>query len=384
LTFCARFAKRTGKGFVWSCFLISGIEWSFGSDLKKWPLSMDIDSGRGSERQTLAAEGRDHFSETVPEPTAARSYRRFLIMLVTVSLIAHGCFVLAILLLDQSRDDPSKRAQEITVELVPAPPPLEPKPATPEAGKKSAPPPESAQAPAGDPQQKPESAANSKPANEAKSDSNPDPHPEAKPAAPQKPEMQAKAAVPQDSKKGGKRDKARQGTKTGPGEPAPPTHKDMPKDLAKDETAREQSPAAKPEGGPAGQDGGSKNQWGAPTGLTLPFDTGPDRFRAVAVPLPDEGGDESMSYKVIVFGLLARFKHFPESAIQRGAKGIAVIGFVLDDSGGVVSVSLLRSSGDADLDAESVALVNRAAPFPVPPPGAERSFAAEIAFGMGH
>jgi protein TonB len=36
-----------------------------------------------------------------------------------------------------------------------------------------------------------------------------------------------------------------------------------------------------------------------------------------------------------------------------------------------------------DLDAESLALVNRAAPFP-PPPGAQRSFAIEVAFGMGH
>jgi len=119
----------------------------------------------------------------------------------------------------------------------------------------------------------------------------------------------------------------------------------------------------------------------AQPGLTLPFDTGPDRFRAVAVPLPSESDGESMSYKVIVFSNMARVKHYPESAIQRGVKGIAVIGFVLDENGGRVGC-LLRSSGDADLDAESVALVNRAAPFPPPPPGAERSFAAEVAFGM--
>ena len=48
----------------------------------------------------------------------------------------------------------------------------------------------------------------------------------------------------------------------------------------------------------------------------------------------------------------------------------------------ITSVSLLRSSGEADLDAESVALVNRAAPFPPPPRGAQDSFAIEVSFGM--
>ena len=312
---------------------------------------MDFDSEPGSERQNLAAERRDQFSETEPEPAAAaRSNSRFLAKIVAVSLLAHGCLVLAILFLDLSRD-PSEGAREIPVEVVTEPPPPEPKPAAPQAGQKSAAPHEVTQPPKGEPQQMPETAANPKPKNEAMSD----PHPAEKSAAPQK------------------------SAKRGPSAPSKPTHKDT----AKNEIAQEHPPAAKPEGGPARQDGGSENRWAAQPGLTLPFDTGPDRFRAVAVPLPSESDGESMSYKVIVFSNMARVKHYPESAIQRGVKGIAVIGFVLDENGGVVSVVLLRSSGDADLDAESVALVNRAAPFPPPPPGAERSFAAEVAFGMG-
>jgi len=312
---------------------------------------MDLDSEPGSERQNLAAERRDQFSETEPEPAAAaRSNSRFLAKIVAVSLLAHGCLVLAILFLDLSRD-PSEGAREIPVEVVTEPPPPEPKPAAPQAGQKSAAPHEVTQPPKGEPQQMPETAANPKPKNEAMSD----PHPAEKSAAPQK------------SAKGGS------------SAPSKPTHKDT----AKNEIAQEHPPGAKPEGVPARQDGGSENRWAAQPGLTLPFDTGPDRFRAVAVPLPSESDGESMSYKVIVFSNMARVKHYPESAIQRGVKGIAVIGFVLDENGGVVSVVLLRSSGDADLDAESVALVNRAAPFPPPPPGAERSFAAEVAFGMG-
>ena len=316
---------------------------------------MDLDSEPGSERQNLAAERRDQFSETEPEPAAAaRSNSRFLAKIVAVSLLAHGCLVLAILLLDHSRD-PSEGPREIPVEVVtepPPPPPPAPKPAAPQAGEKSTAPHEATQAPSSEPQQKPETAANPKPANEAMSG----PHPAEKSAAPQK------------SAKGGSN------------APSKPTHKDT----AKNEIPQEHPPAAKPESGPARQDGGSENRWAAQPGLTLPFDTGPDRFRAVAVPLPSESDGESMSYKVIVFSNMARVKHYPESAMQRGVKGIAVVGFVLDENGGVVSVVLLRSSGDADLDAESVALVNRAAPFPPPPPGAVRSFAAEVAFGMGH
>lgn len=113
----------------------------------------------------------------------------------------------------------------------------------------------------------------------------------------------------------------------------------------------------------------------------LPFDLGPPIFHAVAVPMPVDGDGELVNYKVIVFGMLERVKHFPEAAAARGAQGASVVAFALDEQGGVKSVALLRSSGDADLDAESVAVVTRASPFPAPPPGAQRNFAAEITFG---
>ena len=109
--------------------------------------------------------------------------------------------------------------------------------------------------------------------------------------------------------------------------------------------------------------------------VRLPARTGSalHSFRAVAVPLPAANGDEALSYTLIVGGMLDRVKHYPETARQRDAKGIAIIAFALDESGGVASDSLLRSSGEADLELESVALVRRAAPFPPPPPGVKRS-----------
>jgi hypothetical protein len=70
--------------------------------------------------------------------------------------------------------------------------------------------------------------------------------------------------------------------------------------------------------------------------------------------ISDEGGsgkrkiDTVQSAQVLHFasefrgGMLERVKQYPESAVRRGAKGTATIGFMLDESGGVASVSLLQ------------------------------------------
>lgn len=106
----------------------------------------------------------------------------------------------------------------------------------------------------------------------------------------------------------------------------------------------------------------------------------PDNWQAVAVPAPSEDGDEDLSYKTVVFSKLELAKQFPPDARARGARGSALIKFDLNDNGTVKSVTLLRSSGDTELDVESLAVVERAAPFPKPPPGAQKSFAAAIEF----
>jgi periplasmic protein TonB len=299
---------------------------------------MGVETGRDAERQTLAVDRRDQISERAPEPAAAAgASRRFLVSIIAVSLLTHGCLVAAMMFLDRS-DDPSRVALEIPVEVMKEPPPG-PKPASPQTNESSA---------------KPREAASS-------------------------PDKEAQSAASQQTAKGGQEAHDKFAAKSKSDASVKPAHKEA----AIVKLAHEKSSAAKLEGTPGSEKDANKNQGLGQTGLALPFDLGPDRFRAVAVPLPDESGGEAMSYKVIVFGLLARAKRYPDKAIRRGAKGIAVIRFALDDSGGVESVALLRSSGDADLDSESVALVSRAAPFPPPPPGAQRAFAAEVAFGMG-
>ena len=57
---------------------------------------------------------------------------------------------------------------------------------------------------------------------------------------------------------------------------------------------------------------------------------------------------------------------FPPQATAQ--TGTVTVGFVLDRSGKLISNVVLQSSGFKALDVEAVAIVDRAQPFPAPPP----------------
>lgn len=89
------------------------------------------------------------------------------------------------------------------------------------------------------------------------------------------------------------------------------------------------------------------------------------------------------SYRQMVAAHLQRFKQYPPSARAAGQQGTARISFTLSRNGGVVSVSLGGSSGHSALDAEAVAMVRRAQPFPAFPADIHASsmgFTAPAAF----
>lgn len=119
----------------------------------------------------------------------------------------------------------------------------------------------------------------------------------------------------------------------------------------------------------------------AEAALPVPPDDDPIK-QAVAVPAPSDDGDLAVAYKTLVFSKLELAKNYPEEARKRGAHGSSVIAFALDEKGHVRKVTLIQSSGDTALDVESLALVERAAPFPSPPPGAQKEFAAVVEFGV--
>ena len=89
------------------------------------------------------------------------------------------------------------------------------------------------------------------------------------------------------------------------------------------------------------------------------------------------------SYKQSVAAHLQRFKQYPPVARAAGQQGVARISFTLGRGGQVMSSGLGGSSGQPGLDAETLAMVRRAQPFPAFPPElkqATMSFSAPVAF----
>jgi periplasmic protein TonB len=66
---------------------------------------------------------------------------------------------------------------------------------------------------------------------------------------------------------------------------------------------------------------------------------------------------------------LQRHKSYPAASQARRETGTATVAFTIDRQGRVVSARILRSTQHALLDAETLATVHRAAPFPHPPAG---------------
>jgi protein TonB len=92
--------------------------------------------------------------------------------------------------------------------------------------------------------------------------------------------------------------------------------------------------------------------------------------------------DADTNYRGLVAAHLARFKQFPAEARSSGEQGTVNVTFTLDGNGQVRSVRLVRGSGVASLDQESVAMVHRASPFPAPPSGQPVSFTVPIGFHL--
>ena len=83
-------------------------------------------------------------------------------------------------------------------------------------------------------------------------------------------------------------------------------------------------------------------------------------------------------YQSAVLARINAYKRYPDIALERGARGMAIVSFTLDGGGRVVSAALVKSSGDSALDADAVETVRRAAPFAPPPAGAPRTFSAPL------
>ncbi len=105
---------------------------------------------------------------------------------------------------------------------------------------------------------------------------------------------------------------------------------------------------------------------------------------------PRQGSSKADSQKIMswqrsVVLHLNRHKRYPSRARSRGIEGEATVKFIMDRSGQVSAVKVIRSSGSEMLDDESLELLKRAAPLPRPPPavaGESLEFSVPIRFRL--
>jgi periplasmic protein TonB len=74
------------------------------------------------------------------------------------------------------------------------------------------------------------------------------------------------------------------------------------------------------------------------------------------------------SWESLLLKHLQQFKNYPSVARERDEQGVVLLAFTIDRSGHVTSRRIVKGSGFADLDAEVLALVERAQPLPAFPP----------------
>ena len=87
--------------------------------------------------------------------------------------------------------------------------------------------------------------------------------------------------------------------------------------------------------------------------------SGPDAGRT--------GGSQSGLVSTEYLGLveaIERVKKYPRLARERGMEGVVRLRFMLNHSGGVDAVEVVKSSGYEILDSASISAVYRAAPMP--------------------
>lgn len=93
----------------------------------------------------------------------------------------------------------------------------------------------------------------------------------------------------------------------------------------------------------------------------------------------------AVSWKRKIALHLQRNKRYPAAAQAKREHGVARVAFLIDRLGHVVSSTVIQSSGSAALDRETLDLLQRAQPLPVPPTdvaGSQFSFNVPVRFDL--
>jgi len=111
----------------------------------------------------------------------------------------------------------------------------------------------------------------------------------------------------------------------------------------------------------------------------------PPTPETTAPPRPRPSAAEVASWYRKIGAQIERHKGYPTAAEARHQKGIVQLAFTIDRQGHVAASRIVRSSGFAALDQETIATVRRAEPFPSPPanmPGETFDFTVPIQFNI--
>jgi protein TonB len=111
-----------------------------------------------------------------------------------------------------------------------------------------------------------------------------------------------------------------------------------------------------------------------------------------SVPAPPTPGAEVAPSAVVVrrwesalVAHIERFKRYPAEARAHDERGVTRVAFTIDRDGRVLASRVVQSSGSAALDAETLAMLNRAQPMPRPPAqlsNNELSFVVPVRFNI--
>lgn len=103
--------------------------------------------------------------------------------------------------------------------------------------------------------------------------------------------------------------------------------------------------------------------------------------QAVSAPVVDQ--NRVMNWQSSLMLKLNEAKRYPSRARRRREEGVTYLRFRMDREGAVLSASIEQSSGHTLLDNETLALVERVEPLPVPPddmPGESLEFVVPVEF----
>jgi protein TonB len=125
----------------------------------------------------------------------------------------------------------------------------------------------------------------------------------------------------------------------------------------------------------------------------VPVATAPPQIAApplqsVAAPVAGLSGAAAKaeaSWRKDLVSRIARYRRYPKAAREHRLEGLVTLQFTVDRAGRVLASRVLESSGSPLLDAEAMAMLQRAAPLPLPPPqapGATFELVLPIRFAM--